>query len=85
MSKELKDIITELRLTAIYEEAEEGGFMGYIAELPGANTQGETLDEVRENLLEAVQMILEAHREESERRVANKAKVTKESLTMRAA
>jgi predicted RNase H-like HicB family nuclease len=60
MSKELKDIIPELNLTAIYEEAEEGGFIGYIAELPGANTQGETLDEVRENLLEAAGMILEA-------------------------
>jgi hypothetical protein len=34
MSKELKDIITDLRLTAIYEEAKEGGFIGYIAELP---------------------------------------------------
>jgi predicted RNase H-like HicB family nuclease len=85
MSKQLKDIITELRITAIYEEAEEGGYIGYIAELPGANTQGETLDEVRENLLEAVQMILEAHREESERRVADNTKVTKESLTLRAA
>ncbi len=61
MSKELKDIINELRLTAIYEEAEEGGYIGYIAELPGANTQGETMDEVRENLVEAVQMILDTH------------------------
>jgi predicted RNase H-like HicB family nuclease len=85
MSKELKDIITELRLTAIYEEADEGGYIGYIAELPGANTQGETLDEVRENLQEAVQMILEANREESERRLADSTKVTKESLTLRAA
>ena len=58
MSKELKDIITELRLTAIYEEAEEGGYIGYIAELPGANTQGETMDEVRENLCDAVEEIL---------------------------
>ena len=63
MSRELKDIITELNLTAIYEEAEEGGYIGYIAELPGANTQGETLEEVRENLCEAAQMILEANRE----------------------
>jgi predicted RNase H-like HicB family nuclease len=29
---------------------------------PGANTQGETMEEVRENLLEAMQMILEANR-----------------------
>ncbi|HEX8160754.1 MAG TPA: type II toxin-antitoxin system HicB family antitoxin [Pyrinomonadaceae bacterium] len=85
MDRELKDIITELRLTAIYEEADEGGYVGYIAELPGANTQGETLGEVRENLLEAVQMILDANREESEKRLAKNSKVTKESLTLRAA
>jgi len=85
MSKELKDIITELNLTAIYEEAEEGGFIGYIAELPGANTQGETIDEVRENLLEAVRMILDANREEAENRLPGGAKVTREKLTLRAA
>ena len=42
--------MTELTLTAVFEEAEEGGYVGYVAELPGANTQGETLEEVRENL-----------------------------------
>lgn len=52
--------MTELTLTAVYQEAEEGGFIGLVAELPGANTQGETLDEVRENLVEAIQLILEA-------------------------
>jgi predicted RNase H-like HicB family nuclease len=60
MSKELKDVITELNLTAIYEEAEEGG---YIAVLPGANTQGETLGEVRMNLEEAARMILNSYSE----------------------
>ncbi len=77
--------MTELNLTAIYEEAEEGGFIGYIAELPGANTQGETIEEVRENLLEAAQMILDANRDESERRLSKGAKVTRERLTLRAA
>ena len=77
--------MTELNLTAIYEEAEEGGYIGYIAELPGANTQGETIEEVRENLLEAVQLILEANRDESERRLTKGAKVTRERLTLRAA
>lgn len=43
--------MTELRLTAIYEKADEGG---YVAELPGANTQGGTIEETRENLKEAV-------------------------------
>ena len=77
--------LKELNLTAIYEEAEEGGYVGYVAELPGANTQGETLEEVRENLSEAVQLILEANREESERRLAKNTKVTREKLTLRAA
>ena len=79
------DGLTEIVLTRIYEEAEEGGYIGYIAELPGANTQGETMEEVRENLLEAMQMILEANREEAERRLSSDAKVTREPLTLHAA
>ncbi len=78
-------IMTELTLTAIYEEAEEGGYIGYVAELPGANTQGETLEEVRENLGEAIQLILEANREEFERHFSTDAKVTRERLVLRAA
>ena len=74
----------ELKLTAIYEEAEEGGYIGYVAELPGANTQGETLDETRENLKEAVQMLLECYREEAERNLVNK-NFKKEDLTLKAA
>jgi predicted RNase H-like HicB family nuclease len=58
--------MTEITVTAIYQEAEEGGYVGYIAELPGTTTQGETTEEVSENLLEAMQMILEANREEAE-------------------
>jgi predicted RNase H-like HicB family nuclease len=78
-------MIKEITLTAIYEEAEEGGYIGYIAELPGANSQGETLEEVRENLLDARQMILEANREEAEKRLASVAKVKRESMTLHAA
>lgn len=77
--------MNELTLTAIYEEAEEGGFIGYIAELPGANTQGETIDETRENLIEAAQMILEANREAAENRLHDLSKVTREQLTLKAA
>jgi predicted RNase H-like HicB family nuclease len=50
--------MTELTLTTVFEEAEEGGYIGYVAELPGANTQGETLEETRENLTDAIQLIL---------------------------
>jgi len=33
--------------TAVFQEAEEGGYIAFVEELPGANTQGETLDEAR--------------------------------------
>ena len=47
-----------LTFTAVYQEAEEGGYIGFVAELPGAVTQGETLAEVRENLQEAAALVL---------------------------
>lgn len=78
-------MVHEITLTAIYEEAEEGGYIGYIAELPGANAQGETMAEVRENLEEAVQMILEVHREAAEKRLEQKPNAVREPLTLRAA
>ena len=49
--------------TAIFEEAEEGGFIAYAAELRGATTQGETLEEARENLRDAIALVLEGNRE----------------------
>jgi len=66
--------MTELTLTAIFEEAEEGGYIGYVAELPGANTQGDTLEEARENLNEAIQLILSSNREEFERDFSSRRK-----------
>lgn len=75
--------MTELTLTSIFEEAEEGGFVGYVAELPGANTQGETLAEVRENLSEAVELILHSNREEFEESSSNSGKIIRERLIFR--
>jgi len=49
--------------TAVFEEAEEGGYVAYVEELPGAISQGETLEEARDNLKEAIQLILEVNRE----------------------
>jgi predicted RNase H-like HicB family nuclease len=50
-----------VKLTAVFMEAAEG-YVGFVEELPGANTQGSTLEEARENLKEAVSMVLEANR-----------------------
>jgi len=51
----------ELALTAVFEEvppSEGGGFAAYCEELPGANTQGDTLEEARENLRDAIHELL---------------------------
>ena len=55
-----------MKLTAAYMPVPEG-YIGFIEELPGANTQGSTMEETRENLKEAVQMVLDANRELTER------------------
>ena len=48
--------------TAVFEQ-DGDWWVGYVEELPGANTQGATLDEARENLKEAVELLIEADRE----------------------
>ena len=52
----------ELTLTAVFKKVPEG-YIGFVEELPGANTQGATLDEARANLLEAIELVLEANRQ----------------------
>jgi len=49
-------------LTAVFRRFPEG-YAAFVEELPGANTQGATLDEARANLAEAVAMVLQANRE----------------------
>jgi predicted RNase H-like HicB family nuclease len=56
----------EFTFTAVYEEVPEsegGGYCASVEEVPGAVTQGETLEEARENLKEALQLVLEANRD----------------------
>jgi predicted RNase H-like HicB family nuclease len=60
-----------MSFTAVYMKVSEG-YVAFIEELPGANTQGATLEEVRENLQEAVALVLEANRELAERSLAGK-------------
>lgn len=51
-----------MEFTAVFREVREG-YIAWVEELPGANSQGETLDEARSNLKEAVQLVLDANRE----------------------
>jgi predicted RNase H-like HicB family nuclease len=71
-----------MHFTAVYMQVPEG-YVAFVEELPGANTQGDTLEEARENLREAVALILEANRELAEKALAGK-QVTRERLEIMA-
>jgi predicted RNase H-like HicB family nuclease len=58
-----------MRLTAAYMKVPEG-YVAFVEELPGANTQGATIEKARTNLEEAVAMVLDANRELSEQSLA---------------
>jgi len=51
----------DLTLNAVYLKVPEG-YVAFVEELPGANTQGATLEEARRNLKEAVDLVIEANR-----------------------
>jgi predicted RNase H-like HicB family nuclease len=72
-----------LPLTAVFMKVPEG-YVAFVEELPGANTQGATIDEARENLQEAVALVMEANRVLSEQAIAG-AEVIRESFVLPAA
>ena len=53
------------KLTAVFQKSNYG-YIGYVEELPGANTQGKTLEETKKNLIKAIQLVLEANRQLAE-------------------
>ena len=69
-----------MKLTAVFQKVPEG-YAAFVEELPGANTQGETLEEARENLKEAVQLVLETNRQLTEESLAGQ-DVIREPLVM---
>ena len=50
-----------MQLTAVFRKVSQG-YIGFVEELPGANTQAATLEEARRNLREAVALVMEANR-----------------------
>lgn len=68
-----------MKLTAVFQKVPEG-FIGFVEELPGANTQGETLEETRSNLQESIVMVLDANRTLAEESLQGQ-QVIRESLT----
>ena len=72
----------QIQLTAVFRKVPEG-YIGFVEELPGANTQGATLEETRSNLQEAVEMVLEANRVLAEEELAG-SEVIREPLRLSA-
>ena len=56
-----------MNFTAVFQKVSEG-YIGFVEELPGDNTQGKTLAEARTNLREAVSLVLDANRTLAEER-----------------
>lgn len=67
------------KLTAVYKKSGKW-YLGWIEEIPGVNTQGETLKEVKENLKEALLLVLQTNKELS--RKATKGKVKREIISI---
>jgi predicted RNase H-like HicB family nuclease len=65
-----------MKLTAVFQKVSQG-YIAFVEELPGANTQGATLKEAQENLEEAVQLVLEANRALAEEQLKGKTVIRK--------
>jgi predicted RNase H-like HicB family nuclease len=70
-----------MQLTAVFVKVPEACYVAFVAELPGANAQGATLEEARKNLREAVTLVIESNRELAEESVRGQA-VTREPLEL---
>ena len=69
-----------MQLTAVFIKFPQG-YAAFVEELPGANTQGESLEEARRNLAEAVLLVLEANRQLAEESLAGE-EVIREPLAL---
>ena len=71
-----------MQFNAVFKKVPEG-YIGFVEELPGANTQGKTLEETRTNLHEAIQLTLKANRELAEEYIAELEEVIREPIFVR--
>ena len=71
-----------MQFNAVFKKVPEG-YIGFVEELPGANTQGKTLEETRSNLHEAIQLTLKANRQLAEEYIAELEEVIREPIFVR--
>ena len=69
-----------MRFTAVYEKVNEG-YIAWVEEIPGANTQGKTLAEAKSNLEEAIELVLDSYRRITRKNTRNR-KLRKEIIAI---
>ncbi len=67
-----------MKFTAIIEQGESGWFVGQIEEVPAAMSQGETIEELKENLIDALRLILDTNKEITEKEYSGKQVIIEE-------
>lgn len=71
-----------MKLTAIIEQDDQGWYVGQIEELPAAISQGRTIEEVKHNLLDALQLLLEVNREATQKTYLGKSVIREELMVV---
>ena len=70
-----------MKFTAIIEQGENGWYVGQVEELPAAMSQGKTIEELKENLLDAMRLLLDTNKEITEKEYLGKT-IIKEELEL---
>ncbi len=70
-----------MKFTAVIEQGENGFYVGQIEEVPAAMSQGKTINELKENLLDALKLVLDTNREISEKEYSGR-NIIKEELEL---
>lgn len=68
-----------IKLTAIIEKSDDGWYVGQVEEMPAAISQGKTIEEVKDNLSDAVKLLMESNRELMQKEYEGKT-IVKEDL-----
>ena len=55
-----------MKLTALIEKSDDGWFVGQLEELPEVLSQGKTISELKSNLLDALNLLLDSNRQSVE-------------------
>ncbi len=74
-------VLKNLSFTVVFVEVPEGGFSAYVEEIPGVNSQGETLKEAKSNIEEALRLVLETNKILSQKNIGKEVKSIRKTLT----